>query len=77
MELLNNKAIIINPKIQGGVPVLAGTRIPVAQILAELASCQTPIEIAEEYDIDAVAIRTLLEDLSVYFNKSFTKDDSE
>ncbi len=45
--------IIIDPKIQHGKPVIRGTRVPVARIIAELAGGMTKEEIIREYEISA------------------------
>ena len=41
--------IVRNPKIRGGKPVIAGTRIPVTLILNLLAHGQTMKEIIDDY----------------------------
>ncbi len=43
--------VIRNPKILGGKPVIAGTRIPVSLILDHLAEGYMPEEIIFEYPI--------------------------
>jgi len=43
--------IIIDPKIQHGKPVIRGTRVPVARIIAELAGGMTEEEVMREYEI--------------------------
>lgn len=45
--------IVIDPKIQHGKPVIRGTRVPVARIIAELAGGMTREEIMREYGITA------------------------
>ncbi|MBI2860288.1 MAG: DUF433 domain-containing protein [Chloroflexi bacterium] len=45
--------IIIDPRIQHGKPVIRGTRVPVARIIAELAGGMTREEIMREYEITA------------------------
>jgi uncharacterized protein (DUF433 family) len=41
--------IVRNPKIMSGQPVVAGTRIPAATILNDLATGSTEQEILEDY----------------------------
>ena len=43
--------IIIDPNIQGGKPVIKGTRIPVDLILGKIAGGMTIEEVAYEYDL--------------------------
>ncbi|MFO7773844.1 MAG: DUF433 domain-containing protein [Dehalococcoidia bacterium] len=43
--------IIIDPKIQHGKPIIRGTRVPVARIIAELAGGMTEEEVVRQYEI--------------------------
>ncbi len=43
--------IIIDPRIQHGKPVIRGTRVPVARIIAELAGGMTKEEVMRDYEI--------------------------
>jgi len=43
------KYININPKILGGTPVIAGTRIPVERVSALVRQGYTPQKLQEEY----------------------------
>jgi uncharacterized protein (DUF433 family) len=54
------KRIIIDPKIQHGKPVIRGTRVPVARIIAELAGGMTREEVMREYEITAEDIAAAL-----------------
>ena len=45
------KRIIIDPKIQHGKPIIRGTRVPVARIIAEMAGGMTREEVMGEYEI--------------------------
>ncbi|MFI5271458.1 MAG: DUF433 domain-containing protein [Ktedonobacterales bacterium] len=49
--------IEVNPQITGGVPVIAGTRIPVEVILGHLAAGDTEEAVMSEYDLTAEHIR--------------------
>ncbi len=52
VKALERKSKVIrNPKILGGKPVIAGTRIPVSLILDHLAEGYMPEEIIFEYPI--------------------------
>jgi uncharacterized protein (DUF433 family) len=65
------ETIEVNPQKRGGVPVLSGTRVPVAQILAEIADDASVSEIAAELDLDAECIRKLLEGIASYLDRPF------
>lgn len=43
--------IIIDPRIQHGKPVIRGTRVPVARIIAELAGGMTREDVMREYEV--------------------------
>jgi uncharacterized protein (DUF433 family) len=43
--------IIIDPEIQGGKPVIKGTRIPVDLVLGKIAGGMTFEELIKEYDL--------------------------
>jgi uncharacterized protein (DUF433 family) len=53
----------------GGAPVLKGTRISVAQILAELGEGQTVAEVAEDFDLDAGLVKRLVQGLAVCLDR--------
>jgi uncharacterized protein (DUF433 family) len=55
----------INPRRRGGVPVLKGTRFTISQALAELADSSGVDEVAKNFDVDASAIKEMLEGLSL------------
>jgi uncharacterized protein (DUF433 family) len=52
--------IIIDPKIQHGKPVIRGTRVPVARVIAELAGGMTREEVMNEYEISAEDVSAAL-----------------
>ena len=54
-----------NPAKLGGVPVLKGTRISVAQVLAELGEGQSAEEIADDFDLDVTLVKKLVQGLAV------------
>lgn len=68
--------VVIDKDLRGGVPCIKGTRIPVSQFLATLAhpdDQQIPaVDFADEYDIDRKPCIQILEQLAMYFNRSFT-----
>ncbi len=55
-----NDRIIIDSHIQHGKPVIKGTRVPVARIIAELAGGMTNDEIIREYEVSEEDIRAAL-----------------
>ncbi len=65
------ECIEASPRKLGGIPVLRGTRFSVAQLFAELAEADNVEDIAEEFDLDASQISTLLHALSKYLDRSW------
>ena len=61
--------IEFSPYKMGGVPVLKGTRFPVAQIFAQLADGDTVAELAENFELESERISTLLHALAAYINR--------
>jgi len=55
-----HERIEINPAIQGGKPVIRGTRVPVVAVLGELAEGMSAPDIAAEYRITAGDIEAAL-----------------
>ncbi len=52
--------ITIDPKIQGGHAVIAGTRVPVEIIVGSLAGGMTIAEVADQYRVTEEQIRAAL-----------------
>ena len=52
--------VIVDPRISHGVPVLAGTRIPVQLILGHLAAGDSIEDVTEAYDLTAEQVRAAL-----------------
>ena len=52
--------ITIDPKVQGGHAVIAGTRMPVEFIVGSLAGGMTVAEITEQYGVTEEQIRAAL-----------------
>jgi uncharacterized protein (DUF433 family) len=52
--------IVVDPAIQHGKPVIAGTRVPVARILDGLAAGMTMDEVGAEYDVTVEDVRAAL-----------------
>jgi uncharacterized protein (DUF433 family) len=53
----------------GGAPVLKGTRISVAQILAELGEGQSAEEVAADFDLDVTLVKKLVQGLAVCLDR--------
>lgn len=54
------EAVDVHLEVRGSVPVLRGTRFPVSQVLAELADGRHIYEVAEDYDLEASDLESLL-----------------
>ncbi len=52
--------IVIDPDIQGGRPVIKGTRVPVARIVGALSAGADYRELQDDYDIKEEDIRAAL-----------------
>ncbi len=64
-------SVTIDAEIRGGVPVLKGTRVPVAQVLAEIADNATVSEIADDLDLEQEVIVKLLEGMAIHLDRPF------
>ncbi len=61
----------VNPKKCGGVPVLRGTRLPLAQVLAEIADGRSVSELAEDFELEPALIRGFLEGMAIILDRPF------
>jgi uncharacterized protein (DUF433 family) len=52
--------IVVDPAIRFGKPVIRGTRVPAALIVAKLAGGMTAEEVASEYELSLEDIRAAL-----------------
>ena len=52
--------VVIDPAIQHGKPVIAGTRVPVARILDGLAGGMSVEDVVAEYGVTADDVRAAL-----------------
>lgn len=52
--------MVVDPCITHGVPVLAGTRIPVQLVLGQLAAGDSIEAVMEAYDLTAEQVRSAL-----------------
>jgi uncharacterized protein (DUF433 family) len=51
MAMNTAERIVIDPRVQHGKPVIRGTRVPVARVMAELAGGMTREDVMREYGI--------------------------
>ena len=52
--------VVVDPEIQGGRPVIKGTRVPVARIVGALSAGASFEELREDYGLDADDVRAAL-----------------
>jgi uncharacterized protein (DUF433 family) len=55
-----NERIVLDPSIHHGVPVIKGTRVPVAIIIGNLAGGMSRQDVAREYDLQVADIEAAL-----------------
>ena len=64
-------SVDISSEIRGGVPVIKGTRVPVSQVLAEIADDASVTEIADDLDLNPELIRKFIEFISINLDRPF------
>ncbi len=52
--------IIKNPRIECGKPVIRGTRVPVARVIAELTAGMSKEEVMRQYEVSAEDVAAVL-----------------
>ena len=67
------EATEIDPRKLGGIPVVAGTRFSIAQLLAEIAEGQSINEITDDFELDTSKVEQILRSLSIYLDRPFLK----
>lgn len=72
-ELKLRDLVEVNPNKVGGVPVLKGTRFPVAQLLSQVADGDSLCDIAENFDLDCDQIRAVFHALAAQLDRPLTK----
>ena len=68
-----HESIEITHEKRGGLPVVRGTRMPVARLFAEVAEDVRIRDFAANYGIDVEQLRTILRGFSVYLSRPLMK----
>lgn len=61
---IDSKEIVSDPDILGGIPILKGHRISIAQILAEVSLGAGLVELSEDMGLNSAQLYRLFEDLA-------------
>jgi uncharacterized protein (DUF433 family) len=67
------EVVEIDPARAGGVPVVAGTRITVARILAEIADGRTLAKLSRDFEIDKETISKIIHGLAIYLDRPMSR----
>jgi len=65
--------ITLDPGVRGGVPVVSGTRLPLARIFAEVADDRLLSEIADDHELPADMLMQLFGALAASLERPFTR----
>src|SRR4051794_31840617 len=65
-----DECVELNPDKLGGVPVLKGTRISVAQILAEIGEGQSIQAVADDFELDPELVKKLVTGLAIGLDRA-------
>lgn len=71
--LMLQDCVEVNPGKHGGIPVLRGTRFPIAQVFAEMSEALSIEERATDFDLDRDSLKKLLEALAIHLDRPFAK----
>ena len=52
--------IVVDPEVQGGTPVIRGTRVPIAVLLESMAAGDEATAIATAYEVSIEQVRAAL-----------------
>jgi len=66
-------SIDIDPEKRGSVPVIKGTRVPVATVLAELAEDANVSSIADDLGLDSAVLQGMLHGMAIHLDRPFLK----
>lgn len=56
-----------------GVPMLKGTRFPIARILAEMTECVDYKEVAEDYNLESEDVKNALGEIAIMFDQKWVR----
>jgi uncharacterized protein (DUF433 family) len=71
--LMLRDCVEVNPGKHGGIPVLRGTRFPIAQVFAELSEGLSIEQLAADFDLDRDMLKHLLEGFAIQLDRPFAK----
>lgn len=63
----------VDPKRRGGVPVLRGTRVTVAEALAEIAESAAIQDVADNFDLGSEQLKEVVNGLSLLMNQPYPR----
>ncbi len=69
IDITKLKTVEIDRDRMGGMPVLQGTRFPVAQLIAEVAEMAD--DLSEDFDLDLELVTDFLDELANQFDPKF------
>lgn len=72
-SVMLQECVSVDSKIRGGIPVLAGTRMTIAQLLAEVADGRSLSDISDSFDLDFEHLQKLFEGMAIQFDRPFLK----
>jgi uncharacterized protein (DUF433 family) len=55
-----HRYVSVDPNVQGGIPVIKGTRVPVQVLVGSLAGGMTMKEVGEQYRVTSTQVRAAL-----------------
>lgn len=65
-----HECVEFDPGKRCGVPVLKGTRMSVAQLLAELGEGRSTVEVADDFELDAALVKRFVCGLAVCLDRT-------
>jgi uncharacterized protein (DUF433 family) len=71
--IILRNSVDIDPEIRGGVPVLKNTRIPISQIIAEVADDSKISDIADDFNLDINILANLFEGIAIHLDRPFNR----
>lgn len=68
-----SECVETNPDKMGGTPVLKGTRISVAQILAELGEGRRLQDVADDFCLEVALLKKVVAGLAIYLDRPLVR----